>query len=132
VELQPALSSQPGRFEDLLGLEVSALDGEMARGSVRVRDELCDATGAAHGGVFAAVAQSLVARASASVLAAEGRRAVGLSNQTSFLRAVAEGSIYAIARRRHRGRSTWVWEVEMTDDRGELCALSRVTVAVAG
>jgi uncharacterized protein (TIGR00369 family) len=132
VELQPALSPQPGRFDDLLGLEVSALDGEVARGSLRVREELCDATGAVHGGVFAAVAQSLVARASASVLTAEGQRAVGLSNQTSFLRAVAGGSIYAIARRRHRGRSTWVWEVEMTDDRGELCALSRVTVAVAG
>jgi uncharacterized protein (TIGR00369 family) len=55
---------------------------------------------------------------------------VGLSNQTTFFRAVAEGSIYAIARRRHRGRSTWVWEVEMTDHRGEPCALSRVTIAI--
>jgi 1,4-dihydroxy-2-naphthoyl-CoA hydrolase len=132
VEPQPALSPRPGRFEDLLGLELSALDAELAQGSVRVREQLCDGAGALHGGVFAAVAQSLVARASAEALAAEGRRAVGLSNQTSFLRAVAEGSIYAIARRRHRGRTTWVWEVEMTDAEGELCALSRVTVAVAG
>jgi uncharacterized protein (TIGR00369 family) len=132
VELQPALSPQPGRFEDLLGLEVSALDDSLARASVRVRETLADASGLVHSGVFGAIAQSLVARATAGALAAEGRQAVGLSNQTSFLRAVAEGSIHAIARRRHRGRSTWVWEVEMTDDQQQLCALSRVTVAVAG
>jgi uncharacterized protein (TIGR00369 family) len=115
----------------MLGLEVASLDGEVARASVRVRDELCDGSGAIHGGVFATVAQSLVTRASAEALAAEGRRAVGLSNQTTFFRAVAEGSIHAIARRHHRGRSTWVWEVEMTDDRGEPCALTRVTIAIA-
>jgi uncharacterized protein (TIGR00369 family) len=131
VDAQPALSPQPSRFEDLLGLEVTELTDEVARGRVPVRTELTEAGGAIHGGVFGAVAQDLVARASARALAAEAKRAVGLSNQTSFLRPVAEGSIYAIAGRKHRGRSTWVWEVEMTDDHGQLCALSRVTIAVA-
>ena len=32
--------------------------------------------------------------------------------------------------RRHRGRTSWVWEVEFTDDQGRLCAISRVTMAV--
>ena len=31
---------------------------------------------------------------------------------------------------RHRGRTTWVWDVEFTDDDGRVCALSRVTLAV--
>jgi uncharacterized protein (TIGR00369 family) len=130
VDAQPALSPQPSRFEDLLGLEVVELSDEAARGRVAVRNELTEASGAIHGGVFGAVAQDLVARATARALAAEAKGAVGLSNQTSFLRPVVEGSICAIARRRHRGRSTWVWEVEMTDDHGRLCALSRVTIAV--
>jgi uncharacterized protein (TIGR00369 family) len=56
---------------------------------------------------------------------------VGLSNQTSFLRPTFDGEIRAVARRQHRGRSTWVWEVEMSDHQDHLCALSRVTVAVA-
>ena len=37
---------------------------------------------------------------------------------------------HAVARARHRGRTTWVWEVELTDDDGRLCVLTRVTVAV--
>jgi 1,4-dihydroxy-2-naphthoyl-CoA hydrolase len=53
-----------------------------------------------------------------------------MSNQSSFLRPVGNGTIHAIARRRHRGRTTWVWDVELTNDEGQLCALSRVTVAV--
>jgi 1,4-dihydroxy-2-naphthoyl-CoA hydrolase len=60
----------------------------------------------------------------------QGRSAQGLSNQTSFLRPIVDGTIHAVARRRHRGRTTWVWEVDITDDEGRLCALVRMTVAV--
>jgi uncharacterized protein (TIGR00369 family) len=63
-------------------------------------------------------------------VAAEGKLGLGISNQSSFLRPVGSGTINATARRRHRGRTTWVWDVELTDDEGRLCALSRVTVAV--
>ena len=59
-----------------------------------------------------------------------GRSAQGLSNQTSFLRPILEGTIHAAARARHRGRTTWVWEVEITDDQERLCALVRMTIAV--
>ena len=41
-----------------------------------------------------------------------------------------EEMLAAVARRRHRGRTTWVWEVEITDDQGRLCALVRMTIAV--
>ena len=59
-----------------------------------------------------------------------GRRALGLANNTSFLRPVSGGTIHGLATRRHRGRTTWVWDVDMTDDEGRLCATSRVTIAV--
>ena len=115
-----------GRFEELLGLELIELTEDLVRGRLRVRPQLTDASGQIHGGVFAAIAHDLVGRA------AEGRHATVLSNQTSHLRPVFEGEIRAVAGRRHRGRSTWVWEVEMTDDSDELCAFSRVTVALHG
>jgi len=55
---------------------------------------------------------------------------MGQSNSTSFLRPVTAGVVHAQARRRHRGRTTWVWDVDFTDDDGRLCATSRVTMAV--
>ena len=60
----------------------------------------------------------------------DGKHAMGLSNQTSFLRPITEGTIRAAAHRKHRGRTTWVWEVEMSDDEGRLCVLTRMTIAV--
>jgi 1,4-dihydroxy-2-naphthoyl-CoA hydrolase len=62
----------------------------------------------------------------------DGKSAQGMSNQTSFLRPITSGAIHAVARRRHRGRTTWVWEVEIADDDGRLCALVRMTIAVRG
>ena len=56
--------------------------------------------------------------------------AIGQSNNTSFIRPASSGHIEARARTRHRGRTTWVQDVEMTDDAGRLCAFSIVTVAV--
>ena len=60
----------------------------------------------------------------------EGKIAVGQSNHTSFLRPITQGTVHALARRRHRGRTTWLWDVEISDDEGRVCALSRMTIAV--
>ena len=60
----------------------------------------------------------------------DGNIGLGMSNNSTFLRSIREGTIHAVARRVHRGRTTWVWDVELTDDDGKLCAVSRVTIAV--
>jgi uncharacterized protein (TIGR00369 family) len=122
-------NSLPG-FDGLYGLEILEIADEQARARVRVRDELKQPMGLVHGGVYAAIAESLASIATAVGVSAEGKLATGLSNQTSFLKPITEGSIHATAIRKHRGRTTWVWEVEMSDDRGRLCVLTRMTIAV--
>ncbi|MGZ4170638.1 MAG: PaaI family thioesterase [Solirubrobacteraceae bacterium] len=117
-------------FDRLYGLEIGEIADGVVRGRVRVRDDLRQPAGLVHGGVYAAVAESLATNGTAAKVFEDGNTAMGLSNQTSFLRPVTSGAINAVARARHRGRTTWVWEVELTDDASELCALSRVTVAV--
>ena len=117
-------------FDALYGLEITEMTDEMARGKVVVREELKQPAGLVHGGVFAAIAEALASFGTALAVVPEGRLAVGLSNQTSFLRPILDGTINATAVRKHRGRTTWVWEVEITDDRGRLCVLTRVTIAV--
>jgi 1,4-dihydroxy-2-naphthoyl-CoA hydrolase len=117
-------------LEGLLGLEFTELSDQVVRSTVAVRDELKQPTGLIHGGVYAAIAESLASWGTAYAVVPQGKQAMGLSNQTSFLRPVVEGHIHAVALPKHRGRTTWVWEVEMQDDQGRLCALTRVTIAV--
>jgi 1,4-dihydroxy-2-naphthoyl-CoA hydrolase len=124
-----SLRDLPG-FDRLYGLEILTMSDEEATAQVRVRDELKQPAGLVHGGVFASIAETMASLATWRAVSGAGQTAQGLSNQTSFLRPILDGTIHAVARRRHRGRTTWVWEVEISDDDGRLCALVRMTIAV--
>ena len=117
-------------FDGLYGLELLSQSEEEVRARVAVRDAIKQPFGLVHGGVYASIAESMTSIGTAIGVHAEGMSAQGLSNQTSFLRPITSGTVHAVARRRHRGRTTWVWEVEITDDDGRLCALVRMTIAV--
>ena len=120
----------PG-FDGLYGLEILELgDERRPRQGARFAT-----TSSSRWASFTAACTRRSPRASRRLLPAinvggEGKIATGLSNQTSFLRPITEGTIHATATRKHRGRTTWVWEVEMSDDQGRLCVLTRMTIAV--
>jgi 1,4-dihydroxy-2-naphthoyl-CoA hydrolase len=117
-------------FDSLIGLVIGDGGEDWVSAEVPVREELKQPAGLLHGGVFAAIAESMASLATARAVMADGFSAQGLSNQTSFLRPILEGTIHARAQRRHSGRTTWVWDVEFTDDQGRLCAVTRMTIAV--
>ena len=120
----------PLGFDRLYGLEVLEIGDEHASAQVKVRDELLQPAGLVHGGVLASIAESITSFGTWKAVQEGGRTAQGMSNQTSFLRPITAGTIHAVARARHKGRTTWVWEVDITDDEGRLCALVRMTIAV--
>jgi uncharacterized protein (TIGR00369 family) len=99
-------------------------------GRLPVGPRVCQPMGIVHGGVYAALAETLASQGTARGVMPAGKVPLGMSNNTSFLRPVRTGSVHAGATAIHRGRTTWVWDVEMRDDDGRLCATSRVTIAV--
>jgi 1,4-dihydroxy-2-naphthoyl-CoA hydrolase len=117
-------------FDRLYGLELLELSAEEVRAAVRVRDELLQPFGLVHGGVYAAMAESMTSLATGVAVFPEGNVSMGLSNSTNFLRPVTAGTVHAHATRLHRGRTTWVWDVRFSDDAGHLCAVTRMTIAV--
>ena len=128
--LEPGPHRELPGFDGLYGLEITSAGEDEIRGRVAVRDELRQPAGLVHGGVLASIAESLASIGTWWGVSADGSTAQGLSNHASFLRPIVGGTIHAVARRRHRGRTTWIWEVDVTDDEGRLCALVRMTVAV--
>jgi 1,4-dihydroxy-2-naphthoyl-CoA hydrolase len=117
-------------LDEVLGFETIEVGPELARSRAEVGRHLQQPFGLVHGGVYATMAESLASQATYEAVAGDGYIAVGLSNQTSFMRPILSGHVNAEARRRHRGSTTWIWDVELTDDDGRLCALSRMTIAV--
>jgi 1,4-dihydroxy-2-naphthoyl-CoA hydrolase len=117
-------------YDRLYGLEVLELAEDEVRARVLVRDELKQPVGLVHGGLYASLAESVTSLATAAVVMPEGNMATGLSNVTNFMRPITDGSVNALATRLHRGRTTWVWDVRMSDDADRICAMTRMTIAV--
>jgi len=126
----PDLTLPAGGFDALYGLELLEVTDELVRARVAVQDKVKQQFGLVHGGVLASIAETIASVGTAVVVIPEGMAAMGQSNNTSFMRPITEGTIHGRAIRRHRGRTTWIWDVEISDDDGRLCALTRMTIAV--
>jgi 1,4-dihydroxy-2-naphthoyl-CoA hydrolase len=120
----------PSPFDRHYGLEIDEATDEVVQAHVPVREHLLQPVGLVHGGVYASIAEALASFGTNVGVIAAGNIGLGMSNNSTFLRSIREGTIHAVARRIHHGRTTWVWDVELTDDDGRLCAVSRVTIAV--
>lgn len=116
-------------FNDLIGLVIDSATGGEVTAHIDVGPQHLQPAGLVHGGVYAAAAEAM-----ASVgawLAAGGEKFVaGTSNHASFLRPITEGTIRAVARPRQQGRTVAVWDTDITDDEGRLCAAVRVSLAI--
>ena len=120
----------PSAFDAHYGLELLSVSEERVEARVAVLPHQRQPAGLVHGGVVAAMAEGMASLATHRAVARDGMGAAGISNQASFLRPLGGDWITAVAQRRHRGRTTWVWDVEASDDAGRVCALVRMTIAV--
>jgi len=117
-------------FDALIGTEWLDDDPAHARARVPVRDELCQPVGLMHGGVMSSLIESVCSRATALAVLDDGMAAMGQSIGVNFMRPVTEGYVEVKAEARHRGRTTWVWDAEIVNADGKLCATAQMTIAV--
>jgi len=117
-------------FDSLLGTEWLDDDPEHARVRVQMRDELRQPVGLLHGGVISSLVESVCSRATALAVLDAGMAAMGQAISVNFIRPVTAGHAEVKAQARHRGRTTWVWDAEVIDADGRLCALAQMTIAV--
>ena len=117
-------------FEGFMQLEWHELTDESARVTFRVRDNLKQPLGLLHGGIYAAVAETVASVATVRAVWREGMIGSGLTNSASFLRPITAGTVHVSARSRHYDDREWLWSHEFRDDQERLCALVDVTIAV--
>jgi 1,4-dihydroxy-2-naphthoyl-CoA hydrolase len=100
------------------------------RGRLPVADHIMQPFGLVHGGAILMLAESLASGGTYEGVRAAGMAAMGQEINASLMRPITAGHVNGAARLRRRGRTAWVWEVEITDDEDRLCALVRATIAV--
>jgi 1,4-dihydroxy-2-naphthoyl-CoA hydrolase len=117
-------------FEGFLDLEWVGLGPDCAHVRFAVREVLKQPLGLLHGGIYAAVAETVASVATVNQVWPDGNVGAGLSNHASFLRPITEGTVDVQVRLRGHDEREWTWGHEFRDEAGRLCALVDVTIAV--
>ena len=100
------------------------------RATVALDESHLQTFGLVHGGVYASIVESLCSMGSWVAVHDREMIALGLENNTTFLRATSAGSLRCRARPLSRGARTQVWECEIEDDQTRLLARGQVRLLV--
>jgi len=112
-----------------LGIEFLEVGDDFIRARVPVDARTRQPYGILHGGVSVVLAETL-GSCGAAYACPPGRRAVGLDINANHLRSASAGWVTGIARPVHLGRSTHVWQIDLSDDAGRPTCVSRLTMAI--
>lgn len=115
----------PGWVKEM-GITILTATTEEVTCEWEVQEKHLQGYGIVHGGVHCGVIETLASLGAALVAHSRGQRVVGLENNTSFIRAVRNGVLHAVARPVTRGRTTQVWEAHVRDADERLIAQGRV------
>ncbi len=113
----------------LLGIEFLEVGDDFIRARVPVDLRTRQPVGILHGGVSVLLAETL-GSCGAAFASPAGQRAVGLDINANHLRSVSDGWVTGVARPIHVGRTTHVWQIDMSNEKGQLTCVSRITMAI--
>ncbi|SMC85549.1 uncharacterized domain 1-containing protein [Desulfocicer vacuolatum DSM 3385] len=124
------LNKEAGGFNTMLGLKFTHVTMERLQAELEISGKHHQVYGIVHGGVYAAIAESMCSVGAVINVMGENKNAVGLENSTTFLRAVRSGTLHCVATPLTRGRRAHVWETRIHDDRDRLVASGRVRLMI--
>jgi 1,4-dihydroxy-2-naphthoyl-CoA hydrolase len=121
---------QKGTLPGLLGLRVLALEQGTLTTELTVRDELLAPNGFLHAATVIGLADTACGYACLAHLPETARNFTTVELKSNFLGTATQGTIRAVAKAVHLGRSTQVWDATVTDPEGRTMALFRCTQMV--
>lgn len=123
-----SMSRMTGMVE-LLGIEIVREGQGLMVMQMPVTEKVLQPYGYLHGG-----ANVVLAETAASIGAArqidDDEITFGMEINANHVKTKQDGVITATAKCRHQGRSSQIWEIEITDEENDMVCLSRCTMAV--
>jgi uncharacterized protein (TIGR00369 family) len=83
--------------------------------------------GVLHGGATVALAESVGSMASHIFLDTKEFFVRGLEIAANHVKSIREGDVYARAEVVHKGRTTQIWDIKVTDKDGNLISICKLT-----
>jgi 1,4-dihydroxy-2-naphthoyl-CoA hydrolase len=115
------------RFVAASGFEVTEATGTRVAGHVDLGPDQHTPWGVVHGGVYCTVIESAASIGASAAVLGNGQFAVGVNNQTDFLRPMTSGRVDVVAEPIQQGRTLQLWLVTLTRaDDGKTVARGQV------
>lgn len=112
-----------------LGIEYTHIGDDFLQASMPVDARTKQPHGLLHGGASVVLAETLGSVA-ANLVVSENKVCVGMEINASHLRSVKSGVVTGIVKAVRLGRTTQVWSIEISNEKGQLICTSRLTLAV--
>jgi uncharacterized protein (TIGR00369 family) len=121
--------SQKETLLTTLGIEITEATKDRVVATMPIGPKVHQPWGLLHGGASVVLAET-VASTGAFLNCSEKEMAVGIEINANHLRGKREGLLTAVATPVHKGRTTHVWEVRVTEEAGKPVCISRCTLAI--
>ncbi len=123
-------STRAGSVWDILDIKLVSAEKDKVVATMPIGPNHRQQVGYLHGGISVVLAESVASLGTVLNIDANKQMAFGLEINANHLRPKKEGQLTAVATPIHRGRTTHIWDIRISDENGKLICVSRCTVAV--
>lgn len=117
-------------MSDFLGIVFTEVGDNFLIATMPASPRTKQPIGIIHGGASVVLAETIASTAANMVVDFNQYYCVGLEINANHIRSVREGSVQAITRPIHLGKTTQVWSIEITNQEGQITCMSRMTAYV--
>ncbi|MBO9130669.1 hotdog fold thioesterase [Bacillus sp. 165] len=120
----------PKTMMEALGMEIVELSPEKVVATMPVNGSTHQPFGYLHGGASVALAETVASVGTYNLIDQDNEACFGLEINANHIRSKRDGIVTATGTPLHKGKSTMVWDIKLTDEENKLICISRCTVAV--
>lgn len=112
---------------ETLDIEYVDVGPDFLIGKMPVTSKVHQPDGVLHGGAMVALAESVGSAACFIFLDAQQYVVRGIEISANHVKSIAEGFVFAKATFIHKGRTTQVWDIKITDEKDQLISVCKLT-----
>ena len=112
---------------ETLEIEITDFGDDFVVGRMPVNKRVYQPDGVLHGGATAALAETTGSFAAELLMKTEEVFVRGIEISANHIKSAREGFVYATAKFMHKGRTTQLLDIRITDDNGNLISLCKLT-----
>ncbi len=119
--------NRKGTLMETLEIDYVEVGDNFLVGRMPVTPKVYQPDGVLHGGATVALAESVGSAASYIFLNAQEFFIRGIEISANHVKSVREGYVFAKASLLHKGRTTQLWEIKITDQENNLISICKLT-----